>query len=284
MICDRRHHLPATAGVIFDITRFLQYSFRGAGQAPPITDMVQRLPKYWILCTVLIFAVLVVGCKEKKKAHEEKSDSLKSFLSSFLDNPNLPKDDRERIKTTLAKCENKTLGLEPVLLQAYIMKPTWLESPDMLLTIVDPNENVIGVGIREECRDSNCCWKTIEENYPVYSHGQSDLFNTVVIPLHIRTDCQKKDESAWIEYVNLDYFKLYEDYLEQQLKSTEISMGATDKSFWEESLPPVWVSRPEPNKLDVWVWVFNKAGNKSEPIKLINLVGQQNSEQPKAKY
>jgi hypothetical protein len=232
-----------------------------------------------------MLAIVAAGCKEKQHLQEQEFDSIKSFLSGFLDNPNLPKDDKERIITTLSKCENNTLELEPVLLQAYMMRAEGYERPDMILTIVDQNEDVIGIGIREDCHDSNCCWNTIEESYPVYIYCLPfDRATTGVIPLHIRTNCQQKDGKAWDEYVNLDYNKLCKEYLQQQVKPPEFfSIRSSLEDFWERTLPPVWVSMPDPNKMDVWVWVFSKSGNKSEPIKLINLVDHQNAEKPTPK-
>ena len=225
------------------------------------------------------------GCKEKAR-----EDSIKSVLTDYLNNhPTWPEDAKERTRITLAKYENKTLGSEPVLILALIMRAQGYERPDMGLLIVDQNEDVIGIGIREDCNDSNCCWKTIEETYPVYIHTGTNKIDAGWIPLHIRDNCQKKDESAWSEYAKLDYKKLREDYIRQNLDKHSIkengkvlfySLSDASTAFWESVLPPVWVSKPEPNKLDVWVWVFDKAGNKSETIKLINHVDWANKVEP----
>jgi hypothetical protein len=250
--------------------------------------MAHRLLKCWVCCAVVSYALIFSsGCKEK--AHEKEADPIKSLLTARLNNPFILEDDKERTRTTLAKYENKTLGAEPVLLQALITRAQGNERPDMSLLIVDQNEDVIGVGIREDCNDSNCCWKTIEETYPAYIHFmRADKVHISSIPLHIRNNCQKKDESAWAEYINLDYYKLGKDYIRQNLY--KYSFKLNDKTFYsvpdaatafrESVLPPVWVSKPEPNKLDVWVWVFDKAGNKSEPIKLINHVDWTNKVEP----
>lgn len=149
----------------------------------------------------------------------------------------------------------------------------------MMLTIIDQNEDVIGIEIRENCIDPNCCWIILEENYPVYIHCLSfDKASSHLIPLHIRTKCQKKDESAWSEYLKIDYRNLLKNWI-QKNKDKPISPG----DFWEQTLPPVWISRPDPNKLDVWVWVYNKAGDKSEPIKLIDLVNWKYKVEPLTK-
>jgi hypothetical protein len=234
--------------------------------------MVYRLLKCW-LCYTVIFHVLISssGCKEK--AHE---DSIKSVLTDYLNNhPTWPEDVKERTRITLAKYENKTLGSEPVLLLAIISRAQGYERPDMGLLIVDQNEDVIGIGIREDCHEPNCCWKTIDEIYPVYMHTRSEKIKGGIIPLHIRDNCQKKDESAWSEYLKLDYQNLLKDWI-QKNKDKPIFPG----DFWESTLPPVWVSKPEPNKLDILVWVFDKAGNKSEPIKLIDHVDWTNKVEP----
>lgn len=250
--------------------------------------MAHRLLKCWV-CYVVVFNVLLFsyGCRNSQ---DEKLAPIKSFLSDYLKNhPTWPEDAKERTRITLAKCENKTLGPEPVLLMALIGRAQGSERPDMSMLIVAQNENVIGVGIREDCNDSNCCWKTIEETYPAYIHNMRvDKVNISLIPLHIRNNCQKKDESTWAEYINLDYYKLGKDYIQQHARehSFELngkfyySVSDVSAAFWESTLPPVWVSKPEPNKLDVWVWVFDKAGNKSEPIKLIDRVNWQYPVEP----
>jgi hypothetical protein len=151
------------------------------------------LLKHRIFYIVVLFALLFsFGCKEKKEINKNNIDVIKSFLSDCLNNPNLSKDENERIRITLMKYDNKELSSQPVLLRSYMVKPEGYEWKYLALTIVDPNEDIIGFGIREDCNELNCCWNTIEESYPVYIHCLT--FNKVaivMIPFHIRDNCQK---------------------------------------------------------------------------------------------
>lgn len=38
--------------------------------------------------------------------------------------------------------------------------------------------------------------------------------------------------------------------------------------YWEKKLTPVWISIPEPGKLDVYVYVYDRAGHKSELVEM----------------
>ena len=75
--------------------------------------------------------------------------------------------------------------------------------------------------------------------------------------MKIRTANERKDEKLWQEYVSEDPLENIEEYVP-----------------WEERVPPIYISIPEPDKVDVWIWIYDKAGHKSEPVKLLNYIDQ----------
>ena len=47
-----------------------------------------------------------------------------------------------------------------------------------------------------------------------------------------------------------------------------------DFGYWVETLPEVWLSLPDPNKVEVDIYLYDKAGHKSNSVKLIDQTRQ----------
>lgn len=69
----------------------------------------------------------------------------------------------------------------------------------------------------------------------------------------IRDADQRKDAQRWDEYVKGEGIDVS-------------NLQATD--LWRETFAPVWISIPEANRVDVYVYLYDKAGRKSEPFRL----------------
>jgi hypothetical protein len=46
--------------------------------------------------------------------------------------------------------------------------------------------------------------------------------------------------------------------------------SATSVTRWEDTLPPVWISIPEPNSVVVSLYVYDKAGYRSNEVRLLD--------------
>jgi len=124
----------------------------------------------------------------------------------------------------------------------------------LLLGTFDEDRDIVGLGIREEYNDANGLKTLLTEEYPAFVHRMSsELLLSRPCPVKIRDGDQRKDAQCWDEYVNGEGIDV------SRLQS---------KKHWIETLPPVWTSIPEPNRVDVYVYVYDKAGHKSDPLKL----------------
>jgi hypothetical protein len=124
----------------------------------------------------------------------------------------------------------------------------------LLLDALDEDKDVVGFGIREEYTDVNGLKTVLTEEYPAFAHQMgSEVLPLRLCPVQIRDAGQRKNEQRWGEYVKGEGIDV------SNPRATEL---------WRETFAPVWVSNPEPNKVDVYVYVYDKAGHKSDPLKL----------------
>lgn len=82
----------------------------------------------------------------------------------------------------------------------------------------------------------------------------SDVMNLCLTPIQIRNVDQHKDSQRWDKYVKGEGIDINDVRL---LK------------YFKETLPTVWISIPEPNAVNVYVYIYDQKGHKSEPIKLL---------------
>jgi hypothetical protein len=120
------------------------------------------------------------------------------------------------------------------------------------------DKDLLGLGVVERFKDGT----ERSEEYPVYVHaGSTRVVRPGIIPVYLRDEGQQKDESRWEEYVRGD-------------KIDKWSMGHTGGRYYLDTLPPVYVSLPDPNKVDVLVYLYDRRGNKSslvEPTNRLNV-------------
>jgi hypothetical protein len=211
----------------------------------------------------------MTGCR-KNSSKAEDFDSVVYVLSEAMKNPIFPLDAKKRAESALSKWKNGTMDREPVLIFACVTQAYGTEEIDLALEIYDEDEDVLGFVIREEYTKTKV---SIEESYPVYTHCTSfDVADLHRVVVQIRDENQRKDETQWGKYTSTSLEELVKAHIENdQFSANSLRSG----QFWEETLPPVWVSIPEPNKADVWIYIYDKAGHKSEPVKLFNWLDDQ---------
>jgi len=161
---------------------------------------------------------------------------------------------KQRALIALAKWRNDQIDGEPILFLALLSQP--VKSPPVLcLNLFDEGLDVLGFGIEERWHDANGVSQSCFEEYPVFAHRQqSDFIPFHFVPVQIRQSGQRKDAQQWDEYLKGDGL------------GTGDPLSTED---WRKTLPAAWVSIPEPNGLSSRVYIYDRAGQKSEPVELI---------------
>lgn len=190
-----------------------------------------------LLCS--LGSTLFCGCRKSSPEIDFAIGACRHMLKQGL-----PLQSKERAKQTLSKWENGFVDPKPVLIDALLITPKGEKKPVLLLAISDEDQDLLGIGIRERYLEPNgSAGDIIEETYPVYSSDPPPVVSHQIVPITIRTTAQRKDRELWKQYVEAG-------------------------GLSEEGLPPLWVSVPDPNRVDVWVWLYDRQGHKSEPVQL----------------
>ena len=198
-----------------------------------------------LLAAVMLLAV-ISGCKR---------DPLVVWLEDLKETAKASNrgDVAQRCELCLSKWQNCTIDPEPILVRVVF---GWVTGSGMhlLLDAYDEDKDVVGFGIREEYTNANGLKTVLTEEYPAFVHRVgAEVLPPRLCPVQIRDAEQRKDAQRWGEYVKGEGIDVN-------------SPRAIER--WTETLPPVWISIPEPNKVDVYVYVYDRAGRKSEPFRL----------------
>jgi hypothetical protein len=204
-----------------------------------------------ILRALLVIVILVLGISGCRR------DDVVSSLNLIKEKAKAKGRgaDEKRVEVALSKWHNRTVDPEPILITAVMNKPIGNEDMYIGMFTFDEDVDVLGLGINEEYTDVNAIKTTVTEEYPVFAHRMKpEVVDLRLFPVQIRDDGQRKDKQRWDEYI----------------KGEGIDINTVRRlKYWRETLPQVWVSIPEPNTVKVYVYIYDKAGNKSEPIKLL---------------
>lgn len=199
--------------------------------------------------TVVILIVLVSGCKHDTVLNDLTLLKEKAKAKGYGD-------EEQRIELAQEKWQNGKIDREPILISAHLAKATGDDEHVYLgLFTFDEDVDVVGFGLKEDQVDTKNLKASLTEEYPAFVHRMSPEVVTLrLCPVQIRNADQHKNVQQWSEYVKgegIDVSKL------QGLRR------------WRETLPPVWISLPDPNNTDVLVYIYDAGGHKSEPIKLV---------------
>ncbi len=226
--------------------------------------------RYVLVCTALFMTFLLLavsGCR-KNSSESKDFDPVVYVLGRIIKNPENPVDVKKRAELAMSKWQNDVVDCKPILVNAVLGKPQEIDKVLLAFIIFDEDRDTIGFVIKEEYVDSNGVKTMLEEDYPAYVHCLPfEVADAHWVAVQIRDKYQQKDEQLWSKYVNTDFEKLVNKYIRSDDFSIESFYPG---KFWEDTLPPVLVSIPEPNKVDLWVYVYDKAGNKSEAVKLLD--------------
>jgi hypothetical protein len=212
---------------------------------------------------------LVTGCERKPELGD--IDVYMYTLEKWSRRP-WP-DAKERINYAINKYKNKMMDPEPILIKAMLSDHMEPDEYNLYIAILDEDEDILGFFIREESKDPNGPITTLEEDYPVFAHfpgiGAAGMYEFDIV---VRKGEQKKDKKAWDDFFLMDFdarvsqLKLpasIENWHEfENVKSTRIL------ELWRSLKPTIFISLPDPENLNVSIYVYDKAGNESETIEL----------------
>jgi len=218
---------------------------------------------------LLVIGITLSGCGENRQV-----DAIEAWLELIgRDMP--PRADANDVKARVEKArllwQNGEIDPEPVIFYAMFISPR--PGPyGLWVSAFDEDKDIVGLGIREERIGESGQRIVREEQYPIYVHIApffDELLRESVVPVRIRDAGQAMDKQQWANYVHAD---------PEEAGEGIFSKTAYWSSNWEETLPPVWVSFPDPKVVDVYVYAYDKAGHKSTPVRVGVWLGVQDKE------
>ena len=212
----------------------------------------------WIPLVLMFLLASVSGCK-KTSPERKRDDPVVYAIRRAVINPAWPAEVRNRADFAISQWENGVLDPQPIIIWASLTKAEGYDEIHFSLSIFDEDKDILGVGIRELYPQSNDQQKEIVETYAVFAHARFlDVMDLYRIPFKVRENADAKNDRLWQEYVDSDYEQLLQEY-----------------KGWRASIPPVYISIPQHQDVRVSVWVYDKAGNKSDLIELLNYINYQ---------
>ena len=199
---------------------------------------------------LLLLAVIATGCKRSVSVVATQLEWVVESMPPTAD----ANDVQARTQRALAMWDNGVMDREPVIFYAVLAHPTDLPNA-LVISMYDEDNDIVGIGVREErvCEDGRILLR--DEQYPIYVHnrGEGELLDEAVVPVRIRDGGQEMDIRQWEAYARAEGDHLFTN--------------------WSEMLPPVWVSPPGSKEVDVYVYVYDQAGHKSRPARLVHWPG-----------
>lgn len=201
--------------------------------------------------SICLAAMSLCGCTHHT---EETPDPVVEQFRSFR-----PKSAaiKERIELAISLRQNGVVDSQPILLSADIIDDADLGGGQVgfaiALAFYDEDEDVVGCVIREERAAPDGSRQALVEKYPVLMYYPTDgPLQVRYVPIQVRTSDQQKDDQQWKEYTETD-------------RRGKISARG-GMEYFLETLPPVYVSVPEPNHTDVLMYLYDQAGHESDPV------------------
>ncbi len=232
------------------------------------------------LCRLLVLALLCGSTTSTGAPNEsrETSDSASEWLEQvhhpeiyyLRTTPNskhASPEKRELARKILRRWDNGVVEPEPILLDAWLTKGTldestgqmrydWMFDPSgtapaaLYLMVVDEDDDLLGIRIREKYVLPNGVESSFEETYPACIDGrQRSFLGATLIPVHLRLGNRVKDEAQWQAYAD--------------------QAGRRDDSR-KMTQPRIWITEPDPNAVMVSVSVYDRKGHESGvvPVRL----------------
>lgn len=197
----------------------------------------ERLVKVPLLIVLLFMICLTLGCSKEKDVRRMIAENS---CKDILDNPAIPQRTRKLARKVLEGWNNRVLDPEPVLIHAgYGQKRN--KDYRLFLTMSDEEYDIAGIYVREVHKQPDGQILTIEEDYPLFVRSSIGHFQ--LVRFQERDNHQRKNDKAWANYLETG-------------------------EWGSRREPTVWISAPNPPIVEVELWIYDFAGNKSEPVSL----------------
>ena len=187
----------------------------------------------------MLMMLFTLGCKEKKTI-----DDILVYGSrdEIINNPKYPEDAKQLAEQAIQLWDNDRVDEEPVLIFAAISSVEGREDKSLTVIYYDENKDLLGIIIEEYSHIDNENTILIEK-YPIFNYDSFLYVTDYVGPpkIILRQDGMLKDEKQW------EFFLTPE----------------------ASHMPPVIISLPS-EKIDVYINLYDRQGNKSNKVKLID--------------
>ncbi len=222
----------------------------------------------YVLFLYIIISLLLTGCKKSPKLGDY-------HMKQFERWSRLPwaADAKERIQYAIDTYKNKTMDRTPILIYAGLGKPVGSEEIKIYLFVLDEDKDLLGFTVNEVSPDPNGTPVALEEDYPIFAHCPAvAVANGYGFSISARNDEQRKDERLWVDHVGTDFDSQVKKQIgpEPPEPSVDWFREYDDRMFelWKSSVPPIYISIPDSDKINVKIHVYDKAGNISNTVEL----------------
>ena len=204
------------------------------------------------ICVGIVAMFLVIGCKKPPLNIREVS-SVEDVIRRVVINPNMPSSAKDRANYVLSLYNNGIIDNKPVLIVCGISQIVGSEDPVIELIFYDENDDVVGFGIKEIIEDDTTD-DTMQNEYPVFYH------NKFSSNIHIR--------NFDVKLLTKENSKTLSDVKGEWDNFTKLNL---DLSTYEPvPIPTIYVGDLQKYGHEALAWIYDKAGNKSDPVRLIN--------------
>ncbi len=231
------------------------------------------------------FVLVVLSASPPLTAHSQESTLLKtveskedwlqkrrfpeiSYLRRRADSENASVQGRGLARSVVQRWDNGVVDPEPVLIEAWLERgmldeytgrmtygldgPSGTAPGALSVLAVDEDRDLCGVRIRERYVLPNGVESSFGETYPAYlgRPSKSIIGGATVIPVHFRSGNRVKDERRWRAYAD----RVMRDGPSRNMET-----------------PPIWITPPDPNAVEVFVSVYDEKGHESRavPVRLL---------------
>lgn len=199
--------------------------------------------------SLILVPIYVFGCEKSSPPVEDEFIRRRSvrFCRKVIADPKSSKHAKSLAEEILRKRDNDIIDPEPVLVDAGLTQPEGRHVTILVVGISDEDGDLAGIGIRELHAKPDGYSLSIEEEYPVFGYASTKAASYYIFKATIRKGNERKNEKDWKEYL--------------------------DAGLWDrDHMPYLWISVPEPGKIDIEIWVYDHAGHKSELVTLDNWI------------
>ncbi|MEN6578899.1 MAG: hypothetical protein ABFD90_21325 [Phycisphaerales bacterium] len=184
-------------------------------------------------------------------------------LDAIVQDEDVPPKVRERAKAAITRLRTRAdrgFGTpEPILIRASLCRTTCL-GVTLSIIAIDQDADTAGLRIKEAILALDGQIGSLTEDYPAYIRGMPVFDLDALLPVTIRSSGQRKDHGAWEAFLIDSY-----DWLSRKRS------GATlDQRRHGLSMPSVWISIPEPDKVRVFVCLYDRQRHESDYVEVEN--------------